>query len=99
MKFRIDIAPLVTTKYKELYIKFCILLKPVIILQVALASITLHKYYEKYEFRIVSSDITPMPNFIQIHPAILAVNLADRQTDEPYMRSIHACAKKQSFPQ
>lgn len=88
MKFRIDIAPLVTTKYKELYIKFCILLKPVIILQVALASITLHKYYEKYEFRIVPSDITPMPNFIQIHPAILQVNIAGGQTDRRALSTV-----------
>jgi hypothetical protein len=63
------------------------------LLQVALVSIPPHKfvhqpcwYYrlqeiEKYDFRVDSNGITSIPNFIQICPAVLELNHADRQTD------------------
>jgi hypothetical protein len=62
------------------------------LLQVALMLIPPHKfvrppccYYllhkiEKYNFRLVPNGITLMPNFIQICPAVLELNHADRQT-------------------
>jgi hypothetical protein len=36
---------------------------------------------KQYEFRVVSSGIMSIPNFIQIRPAVLELNHADRQTD------------------
>jgi hypothetical protein len=57
---------------------------------VSLVSIPSHKfvrppcwYYQlqdtkEHEFRVVSNDITSIPNFIQISPAVLEVNHADR---------------------
>jgi hypothetical protein len=38
---------------------------------------------EKCNFMVASSGITSTPNFIQIHPAILKLNHADRH-DQPY---------------
>jgi hypothetical protein len=79
--------------------KVCIFRKSITInhcmalLQVALLSITSHKFVrlpcwhyrlyeiEKLDFRVVPDGITSMPNFIQIRLAVLDLNHADRQTD------------------
>jgi hypothetical protein len=72
------------------------------LLQEALVSISPHKfvrppclYYrlhetEKYDFRVDPNGIISISNFIQIRPAVLELNHADRQTDrhdQSYMRA------------
>jgi hypothetical protein len=63
------------------------------LLQVALVLTPLHKfvsppcwYYRleeiiKHDFRVVRNCITSIPNFIQIRPAVLELNHADRKAD------------------
>jgi hypothetical protein len=76
-----------------------------ILLQVALVSVPPHVfvlspcwYYrlheiKKYDFRVDPDGIMSIPNFIQICPAVLELNHADRRTDrrgKPYLDSFHA---------
>jgi hypothetical protein len=57
---------------------------------------TLHHPVGKQYFRVNPNGIKPIPNFIQLHPAVLKLNYADRQ-HQPYMHSFHAfCAKNTS---
>jgi hypothetical protein len=49
--------------------------------------------FKKYDFGVVPNGIMPIPNFIQIRPAVLEFNHANRRTDthdQPYMRLFHA---------
>jgi hypothetical protein len=50
----------------------------------------------KYGSRIYPNGITSIPNFIQIRPSLLELNIADRQTDrhKPYMRPFDPHRKK-----
>jgi hypothetical protein len=52
---------------------------------------------EKYDFRVNSVGIMPIPNFIQIHPVVFKLNFVDRQTvryDQSYMHLFYACHAK-----
>jgi hypothetical protein len=54
----------------------------------------------KYNFKVFPNGIMSIPNFIQIHPAAVELNHADRQTDrddQPYMCSFHAHLIKRNF--
>jgi hypothetical protein len=71
------------------------------LLQVALVSIPHQKfvhppcwYYplykmKKHDFRVVPNGITSILNFIQIRPAVLELNHADRQTDMTSLTCAH----------
>jgi hypothetical protein len=72
------------------------------LLQVALVSNLPHKFVrppfwcyrskeiKKYDFRVDPNGIMFIQSFIQIRPAVLDLNHADRQTGQPYMVSLRA---------
>jgi hypothetical protein len=53
---------------------------------------------EKYDFRVVSSDIKSIPNFIQICPVVLGLNSC-RQTEKPVHKLFSAPARAPTKPQ